>query len=265
MTSKVWNGSSWVAGTPKVWNGSSWVAGTAKVWNGSSWVTGTLPAPTLPVGPDDTWQTSMGSGSLTDYDIDVDVAVGVGKMVVISAACISSGGNVFSVSDTQGNSWTVTAESVDSTTTHGVIAYAPILNALSDTDTITLSVSSGSMQRVAVSTLVFDWEYNSVIQGAWNAPVGTTPTFGSGTANIPDDAVLVGCFGLSNQGRDVTVEDPPWTDLAKNVSTNGGGDRAEVTSWQIMSGGGSGESYDLTLNSSGSGVIGFLAFCWDDT
>ena len=33
----VWNGSSWVDGTPKVWNGSSWVTGQARVWDGSSW------------------------------------------------------------------------------------------------------------------------------------------------------------------------------------------------------------------------------------
>ena len=35
---KIWNGSSWITGTPKVWNGSTWVAGTPKVWDGSAWV-----------------------------------------------------------------------------------------------------------------------------------------------------------------------------------------------------------------------------------
>lgn len=34
---KVWNGTSWVAGTLKVWDGASWVAGLPKVWNGSAW------------------------------------------------------------------------------------------------------------------------------------------------------------------------------------------------------------------------------------
>lgn len=37
---RVWNGSSWVAGSPRVWNGSSWVQGYAYVWNGSAWVVG---------------------------------------------------------------------------------------------------------------------------------------------------------------------------------------------------------------------------------
>jgi hypothetical protein len=34
---KVWDGSSWVAGTMKVWNGTTWVTGAPKVWNGTTW------------------------------------------------------------------------------------------------------------------------------------------------------------------------------------------------------------------------------------
>lgn len=37
---KVWNGSSWMNGTPYVWNGSKWVAGVSYVWNGNAWMPG---------------------------------------------------------------------------------------------------------------------------------------------------------------------------------------------------------------------------------
>jgi len=36
----VYNGTSWVSGTPYVWNGSAWVRGMAYVWNGSVWKLG---------------------------------------------------------------------------------------------------------------------------------------------------------------------------------------------------------------------------------
>ena len=36
----VYNGTSWVSGTPYVWNGSTWVRGMAYVWNGSTWKLG---------------------------------------------------------------------------------------------------------------------------------------------------------------------------------------------------------------------------------
>lgn len=37
---KVWNGTSWVSGTPYVWNGTQWVRGLAYIWNGTSWQIG---------------------------------------------------------------------------------------------------------------------------------------------------------------------------------------------------------------------------------
>ena len=38
---KVWNGTSFVAGTTRAWNGTAFVSTTTKVWNGSAWVSGT--------------------------------------------------------------------------------------------------------------------------------------------------------------------------------------------------------------------------------
>lgn len=214
---------------------------------------------TLPVAPLATYQiTNTAAISAGAWTHTCGINVAVGKLMVVAACVSGAAAASFATTDSKGNTWTTTAGAGSgSTTSFGVLAYCVVTNALTTSDTITITANTGTITRVNCSGLSWDWTKTSVVQGAWN-PLSSASQV-SGSQNVSGRAVLVGCNLLINSGR-VPTASAPWTGLPKTITTAGSAERACYAAWRTVDPSAAGVTLPVGYDSTGAGTTSFLAF-----
>ncbi len=194
--------------------------------------------------------TSLGSaapGSAgASASVTLSTSVPVGNVVIVTAA-IDGSTNTVTVSDTAGNTYTKDADQNNTGGSGGVrivVFSAPVTNALSSGNTITLSVGTPSqrmtMRALSVSGVMTPKDMSGSAQGS-----GTSANSGSVTTTAADE-LLIGAIGASFSPTDITAGSG-WTSSGA-VQSSGQG-TSLLPMYRIVSAIG---SYSATGSLSGS-------------
>jgi hypothetical protein len=163
--------------------------------------------------------------------------VGIGHFLVVGITNSGTGAATWGVTDSRSNTWTVNlSDQVAATGNTGTMASCVLSTALQAGDTITLTSSTGVVDRIAASFQEFDDIVTSIDTSSTNDNAGASnaaPTSLSFTTT-QNDELLVGVINMVSSGR-VYTADAPWTQGTKAITTNGAGDRAVVVQWRTVS------------------------------
>ncbi len=196
------------------------------------------------------------ASSGTGNSINVTVPTGgvpIGHFLVVGiGAAVNTNYPNWLVTDTRSNSWT-NEHMIPLTGSFGgaTLYTCKVTTALLAGDTITVSSSSGSVQRLAVGVEEFDDNVNAFDTKAVNEDTSTTTVVTSGSFTTSHaNELLVTVLYFVNQAR-VLTPSAGWTPGTKIVTTAGSGNRAVQLLWRSVSSTGSytaGGTFDLGGN-----------------
>lgn len=178
------------------------------------------------------WGGGLGGSAADPQPIPVPAAIDAGHTLVLALVVQQVTEAAPTVTDTQGNTWTVDTyvPSAASTTRH-VMAHAKITTPLTGADTISVDIAS-STTRFAWS--VTEWDEPLDVTGSDFQDPANGTVVQSGPVACPADSVLVTGVVLRNVGRNPTP-DAGTVLTAKHQSTVGTGDRAIWQQYKIVS------------------------------
>lgn len=189
--------------------------------------------------------------------------VPAGHFLVLGIAHRGTGTPTWAVTDSRSNTWTINptfgTDLIGATADGGVMATCVVATTLLAGDTITMTSSTGTIDRIAACFEEFD---DNVTQVA--ADAGSTNDNGGAQGNVltsgtfnttQNDELLIGVLNMVSIGR-VFTQDAPWTAGTKIATSSGSGDRAVVVVWRTVSSTG---TYAATGTFNTSAFYSFLA------
>jgi hypothetical protein len=163
--------------------------------------------------------------------------VSAGHFLVLGITNSGTGASTWGVTDSRSNTWTVQlAKQVQVTGNTGTLVTCVPTTSLQAGDTITMTSSTGTVDRIAACFEEFDDIVTAIDTSSTNDNTGASsaaPTSLSFTTTQGTE-LLIGVLNMVSPGR-VYTPTAPWTAGTKILTTNGAGDRAVVVQWQSVS------------------------------